>query len=296
MGDQIKIAVLGSGGQMGQAFLEHMQGKTDFHLANFTSKDLNITRPDDIMNAQLSQYDYVVNFAAYTAVDKAETEIEEALDINWRGVRNIVEALKNTSTKLIHLSTDYVFDGDKKSAYVEEDLPNPISIYGLSKQTGEQAILAAHKLSFVILRTQWIYSEYGNNFLKTMINLAAQKQELNIINDQYGAPTYAGDIAQVVYQICCKPFVSGIFHYSALGQVNWHAFAIEIFKILNEAGLEIPKSVQAISSAAYNARAMRPANGILNCKKIRKIYQVEQRPWLDSLYPTVQKIIKGKCS
>ncbi len=249
---------------------------------NFIYKDLPSF---DILNKELitaffieNKIDYCVNCAAYTAVDKAEKETEIAFNVNVKGVQNLAEACLANNSILIHISTDFVFSGNKQKLYLETDKSDPISIYGNTKAQGEEAIALTLKKYF-ILRTSWLYSEHGANFMKTMIRLGNEKEELSVINDQIGTPTYAKDLARVILKVIesgSQDF--GLYNYSNEGSVSWYDFAKEIF--LQE---EIRIDLKAIPTSAYPTPAKRPTFSVLDTTKIKKTFNLEIPFWKDSL-------------
>src|SRR5690606_38928433 len=234
----------------------------DFHFKS--SKDLDITIEKIVSNLfTLEKYDYCINCAAYTVVDKAESDKENAYLVNAEAVRYLAEACKTNNTILIHISTDFVFDGAKGTPYTETDLPNPINVYGASKLKGEQYVQEILEKYFII-RTSWVYSEHGNNFVKTMLRLANERDEISVVNDQIGSPTYAGDLAKcIIHIIGVKSQEYGLYHFSNLGEISWYEFARNIF---NFKGLDI--ALKAIGSSAYPTEAKRPRYSVLNTSKI----------------------------
>lgn len=221
------------------------------------------------------QVDTIINCAAYTAVDKAEDDETAAYKINVEGPANLAA----TGAKIIHISTDYVFDGLAHKPYTPEDTPNPVSVYGRTKLAGEQAVLQQAETA-IIIRTSWLYSIFGNNFVKTMHRLGSEKESLNVVNDQIGTPTYAFDLAQAIVKILpqLRPENKGIYHFSNEGVCSWYDFATEIMAL---SGLSC--QVSPIPSEAYPTRANRPYYSVLNKQKIRNIFGVETPHWKESL-------------
>jgi dTDP-4-dehydrorhamnose reductase len=227
--------------------------------------ELDITNIDDV-NAFFSsnKTDYCINCAAYTAVDKAEEEVDKAYLLNAIAVKHLAEACKTSAAVLIHISTDFVFDGTKRTPYTEEDTPNPLSVYGKSKLKGEQYLQGILERHFIV-RTSWLYSEYGNNFVKTMFRLAETRDEISVVNDQIGSPTYAGDLASFLLEIINKPSKDyGIYHYSNEGSISWYDFAVEIFKQHKRAVRVVP-----IPTNAYPIAAKRPAYTAMDLTKAK---------------------------
>lgn len=276
----IKVLVTGAAGQLGQAFAglvaEAREKSVDLILLD--RHQLDITSEQSIACA-LSEYQpaAVVNGAAYTAVDKAEQDIEAASLLNAKAPELLAKACKEQGIWLLQVSTDYVFDGAKTGAYVETDLVSPAGVYGQSKLEGEQAVLAANADNLV-LRTSWVFSEYGNNFLKTMLRLAAERDQLGIVHDQRGGPTYAPHIARTLLQLIDlrlvqkKALAGGIYHYSGQPEVSWYEFAAEIFRQAHEAGIlvKVPE-VNPIRTSDFPTLAKRPANSALSVKKLSKL-------------------------
>ena len=234
--------------------------------------------------------EYIINCAAYTAVDKAEDDIDLCYRINSDAVRNLAEAAGGKA-KIIHISTDYVFDGTSERPLRETDKINPRSIYGKSKSEGEQILLKTAPES-IIIRTAWLYSSFGNNFMKTMIRLGKEKESLNVVYDQIGTPTYAADLAKVILQIieeCEKKntFQSGIYHYSNEGVCSWYDFCL---KIHETAGIKTCK-VSPISTAEYPTRAIRPLYSVLDKTKIKETFHLTIPHWEESLKSAFQKSI-----
>lgn len=229
-------------------------------------------------------FDIIINCAAYTNVDKAEKEPELANMINNEAVSQMAQAAKDKQAKFIHISTDYVFDGQNDKPYKEIDQTNPINIYGKTKLAGEKAIQKILPTDAIVIRVGWMYSEYGNNFVKTMLRLGKEKKEINIVNDQFGSPTYARDLAEVILQIMnCKNFkkknqITEIYHYSNEGKISWYQFAKEIFRIKN-----INCKVSPILSEYYKTLATRPKFSLMNYDKIIKNFKIKKLDFRKSL-------------
>jgi dTDP-4-dehydrorhamnose reductase len=227
----INILVTGGNGQLAKCIkdLELRYPNFNIYYTDFT--DLDITKMEDLNNFfKKNPVEYCINCAAYTAVDKAENDQENAFKVNELGAKNLAIACKNYNSILIHISTDFVFDGTKTEPYTEEDSPNPINVYGASKLQGEKQI-QKYLSNYFILRTSWLYSEHGNNFMKTMLRLANENSELKIVNDQIGSPTYAKDFASIILQlISTNNKQYGTYHYSNEGVTSWYDFAKAIFE------------------------------------------------------------------
>jgi len=240
--------------------------------------------------------DIVVNAAAYTAVDQAEQESEKANAVNAIGAGAVAAASSALGVPVIHLSTDYVFDGTKASPYVEQDLVAPASVYGASKLAGEQAVAAATD-EHVILRTAWVYAPYGKNFVRTMLALAETRDEVRVVADQLGSPTYAPDIAVAIVGIArnvlrnpSDPLLRGIFHLAGNGDTSWAGFASAIFAFLAAKGLRKP-ALTPIATADYPTPARRPANSRLNCAKLGRVHGIKLPSWCDSLGICLERLM-----
>jgi dTDP-4-dehydrorhamnose reductase len=226
--------------------------------------------------------DWIINCASYTAVDNAEDEIEQAFTINSMGVFNLSEIAYRNRIKLIHISTDYVFDGTVETKYHENSVPNPINIYGESKLDGEINIKRI-LTEFYIIRTAWLYGEYGNNFVKTILKLLKEKDSINVVSDQFGSPTYTKDLANVILKfIDIKPEY-GIYHYTNEGKISWYEFAKEICKLAN-----LTTQINPIPSNEYPQKAKRPKNSYMSKDKIKQY--VEIKDWRESLEKFIKEI------
>lgn len=227
---------------------------------------------------------WIINCSGYTAVDKAEDEPKLAFRINADGPRNIAEIAGNKGAKLIHISTDYVFDGAKEGAYVETDSPNPLSVYGKSKYQGEIHIQKTLKEHF-ILRTSWLYGKHGNNFVSTMLLLFRERDEVRVVGDQFGSPTYAPDLAATLLKIVhSNSDAYGIYHFTNEGQISWYDFACEIYRIAEQKELLTKElTIKRIVTEDYSTTAQRPLNSCLSKERIRRNFNVFARPWQEGL-------------
>ena len=279
-----KILVTGANGQLGQCLQKISSQFEEFEFIFTDSETLDITNKEEVndffwQNAP----DFCINAAAYTAVDLAETDIEKAFLVNADGTENLAEACAENNAQFIHVSTDYVFDGENNLAYTEEDFTNPLGVYGASKLAGDELALEVNPCS-VILRTSWVYSEFGKNFVKTMLNLFATKEELNIVADQFGQPTNANDLAEAIMEIIkSEKITPGIFNFSNLGRISWFDFAEKIAE-LSEAKIKL----NAIETSQYPTPAKRPKNSVLDLDKISKTYGIQLKPWEESLEDCIQ--------
>lgn len=271
----MKIAVIGKNGQLATCLKEVASSEFDI---SFNGRD-----EVDITNAEtyvpLRSADLIINCSAYTAVDKAEGCPEDAYAVNRMGVIQLVQFCEENRMKLIHFSTDFVFDGEANSPYTEDDFTEPKSIYGASKLAGEEVILQS-SLSALVIRTSWLYSHFGHNFCKTMLRLGNERSELSVVNDQIGTPTSALDLARVVFQMIESglPDIPELFHVSNTGQCSWADFAREIF---NQKELSV--TVNNTTTEAFNAPAPRPKYSVLSTEKLLFTYGIAMRPWSDAL-------------
>lgn len=284
------ILVTGASGQLGSEIRERSARYSGYEFIFTDAVELDIT--DAAATAsfiEASQPSWVINCAAYTAVDRAEDEEALATAINAGGVENLVSALRGTGCRLIHISTDYVFDGNSPVPYTEDDTPSPASAYGRSKLAGEKA--AMRWPDTMIIRTSWLYSSYGNNFVKTILGKAGSAQSLSVVFDQTGSPTYAADLAAAIMDIISgvirnsSNFVPGIFNYSDEGVCSWFDLACEIVK---EAGS--PCAVLPVRSSAWPSRVKRPAFSVLDKSLIRENYNLRIPHWRTSLINCISKM------
>lgn len=281
-----KFLITGANGQVGYWLAKKLQNNSEF-LA-LTRQELDIADKDAV-NKIVSNFhpDVVINASAYTAVDKAESEPEIAHAVNVVGAKNLAKISREIGAKMIHISTDYVFDGQGDVPYKETDETNPQGVYGSTKLEGEIAVLQENPSS-VILRTAWVFGEHGHNFVKTMIRLAKQKDSLGIVADQIGSPTYAGDIADtliaIAYRLIAGDEHYGIYHYSGHPYVSWADFAREIFEQAFEQGVIDKKPVvNDIATTKYPTPAKRPANSRLDLQKIYQDFGIKPSDWQNAL-------------
>ena len=283
----MRVLVTGCIGQVGSLLTKLLNEKVD--LLALTRKELDISNEKLVKQTILDfNPDVVVNAAAYTAVDKAESENELAFMINRNGPKYLAKAASEIDAALIHISTDYVFEGNKPEPYVETDSVNPQGVYGESKLAGEIAV-SKYCQKHIILRTAWVFGEHGNNFVKTMLRLGKDREALSIVSDQFGGPTYAGDIAKTINKIVEKverneSLKWGIYHYSGTPHVSWFDFAQQVFIKAEQAGiLENSPKLTAITTAEFPTPATRPANSKLNCDAIKREFEVSPSDWLSEL-------------
>jgi dTDP-4-dehydrorhamnose reductase len=278
------VLVTGANGQLGQAIRSVVGNYPSIDFVFCSSSELNITDKNNCETIfEKYKPQFCINAAAYTAVDKAESEPEKAYAINVTGAQNLAEVCKAYNTTLLHVSTDFVFDGLANQPYSEEDVPNPTGVYGETKLQGEQAIQNTWKKHFII-RTSWVYSQFANNFMKTMIRLASERDSLSVVSDQIGTPTNAVDLAEclltiITFDIRHSTFDHyGIYNFSNEGQCSWYDFAAEIFKV-NKVSINL----QPIPTTAYPTPAKRPAYSVLDKSKIKQVFGMEIKSWKDSI-------------
>ncbi|MCU8006062.1 MULTISPECIES: dTDP-4-dehydrorhamnose reductase [Shewanella] len=284
----MKILIAGKNGQVGRCLVDLLEAQTELTFLALGREELDITDPiqvDKIVSE--FQPNIIINTAAYTAVDKAEQECELANAINRDGPHNLAHAANKINAVIIHISTDYVFDGVSAESYTESDATAPQGEYGRSKLAGEQAVAQVCP-KHLILRTAWVFGEHGNNFVKTMLRLAKTRDTLGVVADQFGGPTYAGDIANAILtiskQIARDSHAYGIYHFSGFPHVNWHTFAEKIFEIALEQNVLVqPIQVNPITTLDYPTPAKRPANSRLNCDKINNAFGIKQSDWQAAL-------------
>jgi dTDP-4-dehydrorhamnose reductase len=285
------ILVTGSNGQLGNELKVLASSLTQATFLFHDVDTLDITNFEALSTFfKENKPSVIVNCAAYTAVDKAESEIEKAFLLNDKAVENIKIIASKYSCKIIHISTDYVFDGYGNVPIKEDDTTNPISIYGKSKFAGEKHL--ALSPDAIIIRTAWLYSSFGNNFVKTMIRLGKEKNEIKVVFDQIGSPTYAADLAQIIIEILNQTnagnFKPGIYHFSNEGACSWYDFASEIIFLNN-----LNCKVYPIETCEYPTPAKRPAFSVFNKTKIKKTFLVTIPWWKDSLKVCIEKIIRN---
>lgn len=284
----MKILITGSYGQVGSCLEKQLNRLSEVEYLAVDRDQLDITDSTAVHQmVNAFQPDVIINAAAHTAVDKAEQEVELSYAINRDGPTFLAQAAHAVGAAMLHISTDYVFAGDKEGAYTETDATDPQGVYGASKLAGELAVAAACP-HHIILRTAWVFCETGNNFVKTMLRLSQTRDELGVVADQFGGPTYAGDIASALIEIAKALHHGdqhyGIYHFAGLPHVNWHQFACEIFRQAKMQGL-IDKTmrVNAITSDQYPTPAKRPANSKLDCQKIEQTFAIKPSNWQAAL-------------
>jgi len=290
----MKILVAGAQGQLARALLERYRLRSGFEMIALGRPELDLLDPMSIERAvETVRPNLLVNAAAYTAVDKAEREVSAAFSVNRDGAGALAAAAGVHGCPMIHVSTDYVFDGAKPAPYVENDATGPVGAYGRSKLAGEVAVAAANR-QHLILRTAWLFSAVGSNFLKTIMRLARERPELRVVADQYGNPTYAPHLAEAILDIAAHLAKDrtaadrwGIYHAVAAGETSWHGFAEAIVTAAAPLGVP-PVPVIPITSAEYPTPARRPANSRLDCSKLRRAFGIQLPDWRDGLQECMQ--------
>jgi len=288
----MRILVTGKNGQLGRSFqkivstetkTDNNQSPNDFIFVG--REELDLSSKSSISHYfKNNKFDIIINCAAYTQVDRAEQEAELANQINHLAVKQLASIASNQWAKLLHISTDYVFDGESGKPFTETDTPNPINVYGRTKLAGEKALQKVMPMNALIIRTSWVYSEYGNNFVSTMLRLGRERDELSVVNDQMGSPTYATDLADAILEIIRhnkfrdEDQTTQIYNYSNEGEISWHEFAKEIFKLA-----EIDCKVSPITTQQYPTPAKRPRNTFMNRNKIVKVFNIKISNWKSSL-------------
>ncbi len=284
----MKIMVTGAYGQLGNALRRELDGDNTIEAIYTDTDTLDLT--DSMALSRFFEnnpVDMVVNCAAYTAVDRAESDDLKAAAINTGAVGNLGQAAAKHGMKVIHISTDYVFSGENFRPYEENDEPYPQSIYGRTKLEGE-GLLTSFSNNAMIIRTAWLYSEFGNNFVKTMLRLADERDEINVVSDQIGTPTYAGDLAHAIHQVIRhKHWQPGIYHFTNEGVASWYDFTKAIFEITGK-----NTKVNPIRTAQYPTPAKRPSYSVLSKDKIKRNYGIEIPYWRDSLQRCIKELLK----
>ena len=289
----MRILVNGKNGQLGRSIrkiinadtkIGNNQSPNDFIFVG--REDLDLSSKSSISHyfGNNDKFDIIINCAAFTQVDRAEQEAELANQINHLAVKQLASIASNQQSRLIHISTDYVFDGESNKPYLETDMPNPINAYGRTKLAGEKALESVMPMNALVIRASWLYSEYGNNFVSTMLRLGKEQDKLSVVNDQMGSPTYAADLADAILEIIKnKKFrdvaqTTQIYNYSNEGEISWHEFAKEIFKLA-----EIDCKVSPIKTQQYPTPAKRPRNTLMKKDKIVKVFNIKISNWKSSL-------------
>jgi len=280
----VRLLVTGASGQLGRELVR----RGDHHELMAVAHDqLDITDPDAVLRYCASfRPDAVINAAAYTAVDRAESDVEAAFAVNRNGPANLARACRQLDIPLIHISTDYVFDGMKTGSYVESDPVAPLGVYGASKLAGERAV-EQYAPKRIILRTSWVFSAHGNNFVKTMLRLGVEREVLGVVADQHGCPSSAGELARAIYAMLDTDLnddVWGIYHVCQPAPTTWFAFAKAVFSEAAKLGIALKvSSVNPIATSDYPTPAKRPVNSVMDCRKFETTFDFNILPWNDSL-------------
>lgn len=282
------ILVTGAYGQLGSEIKELATKYTSYNFIFTDIEELDICNYLEVAHfIEVNKISIIINCAAFTAVDKAEEQFEIADKINHLAVANFSQIARDNDIKLVHVSTDYVFDGTNYKPYIEADIPNPQSVYGRTKLDGELAMEYINPANSIIIRTSWVYSKYGNNFVKTMLRLGKVQEELNVVADQIGTPTYAGDLAQTILDILPKldNETVELYHYSNEGVCSWYDFAKAVFEISN-----MTVTLSPIESKQYQTPVKRPFYSVMNKTGIKKAYHIEIPHWKESLMTMFKEI------
>jgi len=287
----VKILVTGKNGQLGKSINKVILDSQPLHKFLFIGKDeLDFSNSENISNYfTKNNFDGIINCAAYTNVEKAELEIELANEVNYKSVEELAKISKKLKMKLIHISTDYVFDGKVSNSYLEVDSTNPVNVYGRTKLAGEMAIIEIMKSNALVIRTSWLYSEFGNNFVNTILKLSKKKKSINVIGDQFSSPTFATDLAKAILLIINGPIFAQdqhetkLYHYSNEGECSWASFAKKIVELSNN-----NCEVKDILSSDYDAMANRPQKTTLNKARITEEFNLKIPHWKKSLKKCIE--------
>ncbi|GEM81332.1 NAD(P)-dependent oxidoreductase [Vibrio superstes NBRC 103154] len=281
----MRVLVTGCDGQVGRSLVERMPA--NWEVVALNKRQLDITDRNAVLKTlQDIKPKYVINAAAYTLVDKAEDEPSKCFSINRDGARNLALGSQKFNAVILHISTDYVYSGRKNEPYIEFDTPEPLSVYGKSKLEGELAIAESHS-KHIIVRTSWVFSEYGSNFVKTMLRLGSTHQELSIVDDQFGGPTYAGDLAGALLSIIDSlengSLGYGLYHFTGTPAVTWRGFADTVFKQAIKNDITGRIEIKGIATSQYPTKAKRPSNSCLCCDKIYQTFSIKPSDWKSAL-------------
>jgi dTDP-4-dehydrorhamnose reductase len=288
----MRLLVFGANGQVGHE-LCRLGGLDGVEVVGLSHEDVDITRPVEVDRAIVaSRCHAIINAAAFTAVERAEADSETAYAVNRDGAANVARAAARYASPIVQLSTDYVFDGSKQAAYLENDPVAPLGVYGASKEAGEQAVRTAHD-RHIILRTSWVFGTQGHNFVKTMLRLAREREEIGLVDDQWGCPTPAGDLAMSIVRLCHRlgPSTWGTYHFCGAGRTTWFGFAREIFnQRARITGAPLP-SLRPLTTAEYPTDAPRPANSALDCSRFAAVFAFSPRPWREGLATVLEELL-----
>jgi dTDP-4-dehydrorhamnose reductase len=289
------ILIIGAQGQLGRELVRQGQTK-DCSIVGIDVDELDITNQAAVrVYFKKQDFSVVVNAAAYTAVDQAEKDAATAFAVNSDGPHNLGSVCQEKSIPLVHISTDYVFDGSKARAYNEDDALSPVGIYAQSKAEGEKRVAAATR-RHIIIRTAWLYGAHGNNFVKTMLRLGRERTEIKVVDDQRGCPTSAAELAAAILTVCRKIHENenfdawGLYHFCDKGETTWFGFAETIFKYASRYEKLALQKLIPITTQEYPTPAQRPANSVLSCEKIQDVFGVERKPWEENLEDMLKRL------
>jgi len=292
----MNVLLVGADGQLGLELIKTASGKINF--CTYTFEQLDITDPVAVQEVvEKTKPDWVINAAAYTAVDKAEEERDKAFAVNQIGAGNVAKAAKQANVQLVHISTDFVFDGNKSIPYLIDDKPNPLNVYGESKLAGDNEVLAILPDTSAIIRTAWVYSSYGNNFVKTMLGLMSERDELSVVADQIGSPTWANGLAMAIWQIIEKK-IHGLFHWTDAGVASWYDFAVAIQEEALATGIldnSHSCTVKPIRTEDYPTAAIRPQNCVLDKTTTWQALGVAPTHWRVALRQMMSELKQHDC-
>jgi dTDP-4-dehydrorhamnose reductase len=289
----MKILVTGGGGQLGRELMDTCP--SDYNLASLSSSELDISDTSQVSRAVKELCpDVIINAAAYTAVDQAESDRQRAHAVNSKGAANIAGAAARHGTRLVHISTDFVFDGMKSSPYLPDDPPCPLSVYGKTKLSGENQVKAILKGRAVIIRTSWLYSRYGKNFVRTILSLMRERDELRVVSDQAGTPTWAKGLAEAVWKTVSMPDISGILHWSDSGIASWYDFACVIAQRAAAAGLiDTFTKILPVNTSAFPTPARRPSYSVLDKSASSEALGMIPPHWQENLRKMLEEYAIG---
>jgi dTDP-4-dehydrorhamnose reductase len=296
----MKILLTGSKGQLGRE-VEIKGLNAGWDIISMDLPEINIADINNLTRIFSEiKPSIVINAAAYTAVDLAETQKNTCYAVNLKGPANLAQLCSQYNSRLIHISTDYVFNGKGNRPYQEDDPVSPVNVYGYSKAEGEKAVLFGSG-DHIVIRTSWLYGRYGKNFVKTMLRMGREKKSIRVVNDQYGCPTCAYDLAEAIIVIAQRLIekrsnYSGLYHFCGNSIITWYEFAVSIFQFAGELGISDIPVVIPIPTSQFPTAAKRPLYTALDCSKIKKVFEIDVKPWQKSLKKTIHQIITSKDS
>ncbi len=283
----MKLLIIGRHGQLARTLVDFAPSEHD--VLTISSSELDITDREQTVSKIAHTFpDCIINTAAFTAVDAAETDPRRAWKVNCKGAENVAIAVHNIGKRLIHISTDFVFDGTSRLPYQPNAKTNPLNVYGTTKLEGEQRVRAILPSNSIIVRTAWLYSKYRGNFVTTMIRLMKEERDLRVVDDQTGTPTWTGSLAPAIFKFAELEDFSGVYHWTDSGFSNWHQFAIEIQNVAFSLGiLRVKTPVSPVSASDYGSTAVRPAYSVLDCSSSKDAIGISPRPWEANLQTTI---------